>query len=94
MLQVIVKEAAKQAGALQPVNRNVLMELMDLTVAKNVGIVWKRTNAIISMEAALMGAHQDTKERDAKNRVQLAILEMTVSINVALSVEEIPRAII
>lgn len=37
--------------------KNVLMELMDLTVAKNVGIVWKRTNAIISMEAALMGAH-------------------------------------
>lgn len=58
------------------------------------GIVWERTNAIISMEAAHKGAHQDTKETDAKISVPLAILELTVCTNVALSVEEMPRAII
>lgn len=46
--------------------KNVLLELLAITVAKNVGIVWETTNAIISMEAAHKGAHQDTKETDAK----------------------------
>lgn len=41
------------------------MELLDQTVAKNVGIVWERINAIILMEAAQKGAHQDTKDKNA-----------------------------
>lgn len=43
------------------------MELLDQTVAKNVGIVWERINAITLMEAAQKGAHQDTKDKNAKS---------------------------
>lgn len=76
------------------VRKNVLLEPLDQTVAKNVDIVWERTTVIISMGAAKTGAPQDTKEINAKVRVPLALLELTVCTHAALSVEEIHRAII
>lgn len=46
--------------------KNVILEHLDLTVAKNVDIVRRGSTAIISLEAAQKGAYRDTKEKNAK----------------------------
>lgn len=51
-LQDNVTEDVKRAGTPQLVSRNALLGHLEITVAKNVDIVWKNIIASTSMEAA------------------------------------------
>lgn len=52
VLQDNVTEDVNRAGSLKLVSRNALLGHLEITVAKNVDIVWKNIIAITSMGAA------------------------------------------
>lgn len=51
-LQDNVTEDVNRAGSLKLVSKNALLGHLEIIVGENVDIVWKRTIAITSMEAA------------------------------------------